>query len=49
MLTKLVAFLTITAVAAMLFKHLRDDSRAEILEEEIAGQLNALRAHLFNS
>ncbi len=50
MLTKIIAFLAFTSAAALLFKHLHDDSRAAaMLEEEIAGQLNGLRAHLFKS
>ncbi len=47
MFAKIIAFLTFTSAAALLFAHLRDDSRAATLEEEIADQLNALRAHLF--
>lgn len=47
MLAKVIALLTFTSLAALAFKHLRDDSRAEMLEEEIVGQLDALRAHLF--
>ncbi len=49
MFAKVIAFLTFTSAAALLFTHLREDSRAQTLEQEVAGQLNALRAHLFKS
>ncbi len=47
MFAKNIGLLALTSVAALLFKHMRDDSQAAMLEAEIACQLNALRDHLF--
>lgn len=47
MLTKIIVLLTFTSLAALALKHARGHSGAAMLEEEIAGQLNSLRDHLF--
>lgn len=48
MLLKIIVVLAVTSLMALALKQMRDAAGEGALEQEVAGQLNALREHLFN-
>lgn len=47
MFTKLVIVLALTSLAALALELLSEPEDGAVLEQEVAGQLDALREHLF--
>ena len=47
MVSKFVIVLALASLAAVVFEYLRESEDGALLEQEVAGQLNALRERLF--